>query len=147
MAVIAVLGVLLSLAGLYYSWRTSQPRVRVKMETAIILPGSGSRGPTLFVVTAANLGRVPVRLTSVGVELRAKGETAVFMAPPPYSPPLSHTLEPQRAWQYHIDPAAVILWHVDPKGPVRAAFVNDETGRHWRGRISRSWLDSWARPG
>lgn len=92
-AVVAVLAFLLSLANLYYTWWSSQPRVRVTMTAAVPLIGGTFRDP-LFLITAANVGRVPVTLTSVGMDLAAKGETAVFLRPPLYAPPLKHTLEP-----------------------------------------------------
>jgi hypothetical protein len=69
----------------------------------------------------------------------------VFIAPPRFSPPLPHTLDPGHAWTYHIEPEEVLEFHTGAKGPVRGPFVNDQTGHHWSGHSKRSWLDSRAR--
>jgi len=143
-ATIAVLGFALSLGNLGYVWWTNRPHVRVKLEVGFIF-GSGGTSPTLFILTAANVGRIPVVLTSAGVDLRVSGDTAVFIAPPRFSPPLPHTLDPGHAWTYHIEPEEVLEFHTGAKGPVRGPFVNDQTGHHWSGHSKRSWLDSRAR--
>lgn len=140
-ATIALLGLILSVVSLGYTWWTNRPHVKVILTWAMI----GGVGQPMMVITARNLGRVPVRLSSVGVDLKARGETLVFVAPPPFAPPLAHTLEPGHAWSYHTEPGEVLLAHTGTKGPVRGPFVNDEAGRHWSGKTKRSFLDSWVR--
>jgi hypothetical protein len=146
-AVFALAGFVLSLVGLWYTWWSGRPRVRVRMSPAF-LSGVGGAGPTLFMIRAYNEGRVPVALTSVGIDIYDRGtadSTAVFLAPPPFSPPLTFVLEPGRAWDYHIDPEDVLRVHRSDQGPVLGPFVNDEGGHHWSSKSKRSWLDDWAR--
>jgi hypothetical protein len=144
-ATIAILSLILSLANLAYTWWTNRPHLRVTLTVGILGQAGGGLGPTLFIVSAANIGRVPITLSSVGVDLRSPGDTGVFIGQATFSPPLPYTLEPGRSWQYHIDPAEVIALHVGTQGPVRGPFVNDQTGKHWSGSSKRSWLDSWAK--
>jgi hypothetical protein len=118
-ATIAVLGFALSLGNLGYVWWTNRPHVRVKLEVGFIF-GSGGTSPTLFILTAANVGRIPVVLTSAGVDLRVLGDTAVFIAPPRFSPPLPHTPDPGHAWTYHIADALADLGNPDQ---IRGLFI------------------------
>jgi hypothetical protein len=142
-AVVAVLGFVLGIVNLVYTWWTSRPHVRVTLTVGVAQYPTGL-GPALFILTAINTGRQPVTISSVGVDLGAEGDTGVFIEPPPWSPPLPFTLEPGRVWAYHVDPAEVIAMHVGTMGPVRGPFANDEAGHHWSGRSKRAWLDGWA---
>jgi hypothetical protein len=137
-ATIAVLGFLLGIANLAFTWWTYQPHVTVYMSWAFLVGRAGT-GPVVL-VGVRNTGRVPVTLSSVGLDLRS-GETAVLTDPPPFAPPLPHTLEPGRAWDYHLDPGHLASIHRGPKGPVRGPFVNDEAGHHWSGKSKRSFLE------
>lgn len=145
-AVIAVGGFVLSILGLGYTWWSGRAHVRVSMKEAVLVDYAGV-GPTMFVITAFNAGRVPVALTSVGVDVHNKGEkgsTAVFTDRPRFSPPLTFVLEPGRSWSYHADPRQVLDVHRSDAGPVLGPFVNDEGGHHWSSRSKCSWLDARA---
>ena len=146
-AVIALAGFVLSILGLAYTWWSGRPHVTVTMTVAVLVSDVGA-GPTLFMITAYNAGRVPVALTSVGVDVHNKGEpgsTAVFTDRPPFTPPLTFVLEPGRAWSYHVDPNQVLEVHRSPAGPVLGPLVNDEGVHNWSGRSKRSCLDNWGR--
>lgn len=146
-ATVALAGFVLSLAGLWFTWWVGRPRVRVTMTIAVLTRAEGV-GPTMFMVTAFNAGRVPVALTGVGVDIYDRGQpksSAFFLGPPPFAPPLPFVVEPGRAWQYHVDPEQVLEVHRSDRGHVLGPFVNHEGGRHWSSRSKRSWLDDWAR--
>jgi hypothetical protein len=146
-ATVALSGFVLSLVGLWFTWWVGRRRIRVTM-TVAVLAGADGIGPTTFVVTAFNKGRVPVALTGVGVDVHDRGQpksSASFLAPPPFAPPLPFVLQPGRAWNYHVDPEQVLEAHRSERGPVLGPFVNDEGGHHWSSRSKRSWLDGWER--
>lgn len=112
-ATVALAGFVLSLVGLWFTWWVGRPRIRVTM-TVAVLAGADGIGPTMFVVTAFNMGRVPVALTGVGVDIHDRGQpksSAFFLGPPPFAPPLPFVLQPGRAWNYHVDPEQVLEAH------------------------------------
>jgi hypothetical protein len=81
-AAISALTALVSLAvAAAFGWaqlHASDPKVAVMTSTAFRY-GGPTLGPAFYLVTVANRGVVPVTVTSVGFELRGRGESFVSM--------------------------------------------------------------------
>ncbi len=99
-AVIAVLGFVLGLVNLAFTWWTYQPQVKVSMTTAVVV-GPGGAGPMMLLISARNTGRVPVTLSSVGL-----GGQAPQHALAGSSRPLPDTLAPIVRTTYWTDELA-----------------------------------------
>ena len=137
-AIIATLGLILSVALAIIEIRRHKPRVRVTATSGdIIDPVRGSSEP-LIIIEAVNIGSGPVSLTGVGW-LRKDGSKLQFTNP--YMLKLPAELHERRKVSTYW-PCRSFREHKD-RDQIIATFFQDETGQIWKGKIERKQRRIW----
>ena len=68
-AIVAVAGLVLSIINFYIQWRDNKPRIKVTITSCFVTTPGIETSPLLLAFTALNIGKIPVKLSSCGVNL------------------------------------------------------------------------------
>ncbi|MGA2698240.1 MAG: hypothetical protein ABSE74_01190 [Methanoregula sp.] len=68
-AIVAVAGLVLSIFNFYLQWRDNKPRIKVTITSCFVTTPGIETSPLLLAFTALNIGKIPVKLSSCGVNL------------------------------------------------------------------------------
>lgn len=137
-AILATLSLILSIILAIIEVRRHMAQVVVSAKHGYITDNFGKSSEPVIIITAINKGNGSISITGVGWFLKDGGKKQFLQ---PYNLQLPYVLQERRSCST-VFPCRSFKSYSDNED-IKAAFFQDETGKIWKGNISRIQRNLW----